>query len=79
MLCALADRDEDALRELHRRYARAVYALALKSDRVNPEAAVQLAFLTMMRRAGDQPRSLLGARAWVLGVACWTLSRSLDA
>ncbi|UQN08037.1 sigma factor [Deinococcus sp. QL22] len=69
LLCALALRDEDALRELHRRYAPAVYALAHRTQVANLDQGVQDAFLAIWRHAECHSRSCLDARTWMLILA----------
>lgn len=69
LLCALALRDEDALRELHRRYAPAVYALAYRAQVAKPDQSVEEAFLTIWRHAECHSRSRFNARTWVLILA----------
>ncbi|WP_309572470.1 hypothetical protein [Deinococcus sp.] len=69
VLQALAERDEDAARELHRRYARVIYALAFRAGAINSDVDVQRAFVAMARHAEQRAQSRLDARLWILGTA----------
>ncbi|THF85415.1 hypothetical protein E7T09_15705 [Deinococcus sp. KSM4-11] len=73
---ALAARDEEAVRELHRRYGRAVYALAFRVGTTSADMDVQKAFLAMVRQAATAPQGWPDARLWILGTAYQTLCKS---
>lgn len=74
LLCALALGDPDALRELHRRFAPHLLALARHHGASNAEKAVQDAFVLIARHAHCHARTSLDARTWVFAVArhAWT-------
>ena len=70
LLCALALRDEEALRELFRRYAPAVYAQCRRhlSDPSDLDDVFQATFVVLARKAGTlaHPERLC---SWLCGVA----------
>ena len=71
LLARIAERDLDAFDRLYRRYARPVYALALRRlrDRGRAEDATQEAFAAVWRSAATyRPERGEGAR-WLFGIA----------
>ncbi|CAM3401013.1 hypothetical protein DEDE109153_15365 [Deinococcus deserti] len=68
VLQALAGQDLSALRELHRRYARLLYAFAQKKRVPNPDRWVRDAFVRIMRHAGCFARTSLQPRIWVIAM-----------
>lgn len=69
VLRGVACRDGGATRELHRRHAPLLYALAARLGHAPPEPAVQLAFLAVIHAAHRHPGTGLDARLWLGGVA----------
>ncbi|MFC4639448.1 hypothetical protein [Deinococcus hohokamensis] len=69
LLCALANREMGALRELHRRYSPVLYALAARIPGADPEPRVQDAWLLIMRQAHCHARTPLEARVWIVATA----------
>lgn len=69
LLCALAQNELEALRELHRRYARLLYAMAERSKLPDLEARIQEAWLLIMRQAHCHASTSLEARMWLIGTA----------
>ncbi|MFD1730200.1 hypothetical protein ACFSC4_02310 [Deinococcus malanensis] len=69
LLCALAQNDLEALRELHRRYAPLLYAMAERSKLPDPDTRVQDAWLLIMRQAHCHASTSLEARLWLIGMA----------
>lgn len=74
LLCALARQDPRALRELHRRYAPHLYALAQREGHHDPEQRVQDACLFILRHAHCHARTALEARTWIITLAQRALS-----
>ncbi|UQN10742.1 hypothetical protein [Deinococcus sp. QL22] len=69
LLCALAQSNEAALRELHCRYAPRLYTLAFQIQHPQPERGVQDACLLVARHADCHARTALEARLWILALA----------
>ena len=69
LLHALVQGNQDALLELHRRYAPEVYALAQREQHLDLERRVQDAWVFIWRHAHGYGRSSLNARRWLLGMA----------
>ncbi|GGK34087.1 hypothetical protein GCM10008955_30200 [Deinococcus malanensis] len=69
VLQALARQDLSALLELHRRYARLLYALAWKEQRPDPEQWVQDVFVSIMHHADSFSRTSLHPRIWMVMMA----------
>ncbi|MFC4427595.1 hypothetical protein [Deinococcus navajonensis] len=69
LLCALAQREMGALRELHRRYSPALYALAARVPHVDAEPRVQAAWLMITEQAHCHARTPLTARVWIVATA----------
>ena len=74
----VADGSAEALRLLHRRFARLIFSLAVQTlDRATAEDLVQDVFLAVWRNAGrfDPERGTF--RAWVLQIAHFRLLNEL--
>ena len=71
LLERVATRDHDAFVELHRRYARAVFGLALRrlGDRGRAEDATQEAFTSIWRSAARYDRKRGPGAPWLYTVA----------
>ncbi|ADV68434.1 RNA polymerase sigma factor [Deinococcus maricopensis] len=71
LIAAIAARDEDALLELHRRYARYVYAMARRMLGPNGEheEAVQDVFMSIWRAAERFDARLASAKTWLVTIA----------
>ncbi|WP_165795463.1 hypothetical protein [Deinococcus koreensis] len=69
VLGGLAQQDEAAMRELHRRYAPALYALAHRAQVIDPDRCVQDAFMAIWRHAECHSRSRFDGRTWMLILA----------
>ena len=69
LLHAAAALDHAAMRELYRRHAGPVYALARLDSLQGAEGRVQRAFLAVFRQAGCHARSSLAAPLWILAVS----------
>lgn len=69
LLCAVARREEQAVRELHRRYAPHLYALARHVRSVDAEREVQNAFVAIVDNAHCHARTTVEARMWIVGTA----------
>jgi RNA polymerase sigma-70 factor, ECF subfamily len=71
LLCRVAERDDRAFEALYHRYARAVFALALRSlrDHHRAEDAVQDAFAAIWRSAASYRRERGRAAPWLFRVA----------
>jgi RNA polymerase sigma-70 factor (ECF subfamily) len=70
LLARIAERDYDAFELLYRRYARAVYGLALRRlhDRGRAEAATQFAFVAVWRAAAGYAPAHGSGVSWLYGV-----------
>lgn len=68
LVAAIARRDEDALRELYRRYGGLCFGLARRvaSDQTLAEDVVQEVFTTVWQRAEDFVEERGSVRAWLL-------------
>ena len=69
LLQVLAQGDEDALLQLHRRYAGRFLVLARHHGLPNPEQAVEDAFVLLYRSTGCFARSGLDASTWITALA----------
>jgi RNA polymerase sigma-70 factor (ECF subfamily) len=66
----IAAGDEEALQELHRRYAPLVFHLACKSlDRAAAEEITQEVFLAVWRKAGSHDPDRGAVKTWLLSIA----------
>jgi RNA polymerase sigma-70 factor (ECF subfamily) len=68
LLSAMARREDDALRELYRRYGSAVFALAVRitRDRAFAEDVIQEVFIAAWDRATSFDETRGSVRAWLL-------------
>lgn len=70
LACGIAAGDEEALQELHRRYAPLVFHLGCKSlDRPAAEEITQDVFVSVWRRAATYDAKRGSVRTWLLGIA----------
>ena len=71
LIRAMADGTEDALRELHRRYARLLYSLGHRMLRQadDVESCVQDAFMNAWRHAGRFDPARASAKTWLVSIA----------
>lgn len=71
LIARMAGGDEQALRELHGRYARYFYALARRilGPHGDHEEHVQDAFMNAWRAAGRFDPSIAGAKTWLVTIA----------
>lgn len=76
LLCGLSRGDPCALRELHRRHAPSLYAVAHRAGHHDPEPHIQEAFLLIARHADCHARTALEARTWIMAMAGRALSSS---
>lgn len=65
----VAHHDEQALRELYRRHAGCLLALAGQQQLAQPQQAVEDTFILIWRHASCQDHSPLDGRAWLIGLA----------
>ncbi|AFZ66935.1 hypothetical protein [Deinococcus peraridilitoris] len=69
ILCAVALHDEQALRELHRRHAGCLLALARHQRLARPLQAVEDVFVLIQECASCHKKSSLDAHSWLIGLA----------
>lgn len=71
LIAAMALGDEEALRELHRRYAPYLYALARRmlAQREDVEQCVQDAFFNVWKAAGRFDPTRASAKTWIVTIA----------
>ncbi|MFC5848933.1 RNA polymerase sigma factor [Deinococcus petrolearius] len=71
LIARMAQRDEDALAELHRRHARLLYALGQRmlQQRDDVESCVQDAFMNAWKHAARFDPSRARAKTWLVSIA----------
>ncbi|WP_235692542.1 sigma-70 family RNA polymerase sigma factor [Deinococcus aquaedulcis] len=71
LIHAMAGRQEEALQELHRRYARLLYALGRRmlQQHEDVESCVQDAFFNAWRHAGRFDPARASAKTWLVSIA----------
>lgn len=69
LLCSAAQHDLNALRELHRRYAPLLYAVAHREGPPDFETRVQHIWDYILRHAHCAARSSLEVRVWMVAMA----------